>query len=107
MNGASAPGLLGRTTSATFFIINDNTYGTFQFSSPSYQFNDGSNALASITVMRSGSALSTASVNYSTLNGTALAGVNYVGITNDTLTFTNGQVAQSFNGPAAGRRQHE
>ncbi len=97
LNGASAPGLLGGTTSATFFIINDNTYGTFQFSSPSYQFNDGSNALASITVTRSGSALSTASVNYSTLNGTALAGVNYVGITNNTLTFTNGQVAQSFN----------
>ena len=40
LNGTNAPGLLGATTNAVFAIVNDNSDGTFQFSSPSYQFND-------------------------------------------------------------------
>ena len=34
LNGASAPSLFGAVTNATLLIINDNSYGTFQFSAP-------------------------------------------------------------------------
>jgi hypothetical protein len=60
-----------------------------------YQVNENG-GYATITVTRGGSALGTASVNYATVNGTALAGTNYVA-TNNTLTFLPGQVAKSFN----------
>jgi uncharacterized delta-60 repeat protein len=95
LNGANTPSLLGSITNAIFAIINDNSYGTFQFSSPNYQFNEDG-GYASITVTRSGSALGSASVSYATADGTAFAGTNYVG-TNGVLAFLPGQVARSFN----------
>jgi uncharacterized delta-60 repeat protein len=95
VNGTNTPSLLGAITNAVFAIINDNSYGTFQFSLPSYQFNENG-GYATINVVRGGSALGTASVNFSTADATAFAGTNYVA-TNNTLTFLPGQVVKSFN----------
>jgi uncharacterized repeat protein (TIGR01451 family)/uncharacterized delta-60 repeat protein len=54
---------------------------------------------AVINVVRTGVTNSTVSVQYSTTtNGTAISGTNYV-VTSGTVTFTNGQVSQSFNVP--------
>ena len=102
-NGFSAPALLaGMITNAVLNINNDNSYGTFQFSSPGYQFNENG-GYATLTVTRTGSALSTASVGYFTVDATALAVTNFVNptngnyyATNSTLTFAPGQLSQSF-----------
>ncbi len=94
LNGASAPSLLGAITNATLLIINDNSYGTFQWSSPAYLVNENG-GYATVTVTRTGSGLGTASVNFATANGTAFAGTNYVA-TNGALAFAQGQIARSF-----------
>jgi uncharacterized delta-60 repeat protein len=95
LNGTSEPTLLGTLTHATVTINNDNNFGTFQFSAPSYVVNEATNGIATITVIRTGSALSTGTLDVSTVNGTALAGVNYVS-NSATLSFVQGQTAASF-----------
>ena len=95
LNGSSAPSLLGTVTNAAATIVNDNNYGTFQFSAPSYVVNEATNGFATVTVTRTGSALSSATLNIATADGTAVAGVNYIA-TNGTLSFVQGQTAASF-----------
>ena len=95
LNGSSAPSLFGTVTNATATIVNDNNYGTFQFSAPSYVVNEASNGIATVTVSRIGSALSSATVDFTTADGPAVAGVNYIA-TNGTLSFVQGQTAASF-----------
>src|SRR5208282_814027 len=51
---------------------------------------------ATVTVDRSGSTNSVASVNYVVTNGTAISGQNFYA-TNGTLIFSNGVTSQSFN----------
>jgi len=97
LNGVATPALFGTITNAVLTIINDNSYGAFQFSSPTYQVNENGGT-ATITVTRSGSALGTASVTCSTADATAFAGTNYVATTTN-LTFAPGQIAKSFNVP--------
>ena len=94
LNGVSTPSLLGAITNATLMIINDNSYGTFQFSAPSYIVNENG-GYATVTVTRTGSGLGTANVNFATADGTAFAGANYVP-TNGTLSFAQGQITRSF-----------
>jgi uncharacterized delta-60 repeat protein len=86
--------LFGAITNANLYIYNDNSYGTFQLSSRVYRYNENG-GFATITVTRSGSLANTAQVAYNTVDGTAFAGTNYVA-TNNVLTFTNGQAAESF-----------
>jgi len=95
LNGSSAPSVLGTVTNTAITINNDNNYGVFEFSAPSYVVNEATNGFATITVLRTGSALSNATLNIATANGTALAGVNYVA-TNGTISFVQGQTAVSF-----------
>jgi hypothetical protein len=68
----------------------------YQFQSPVYSI-DQAGGFATITVTRS-STVGTTSVNYSTSNGTAVAGVDYVP-TSGTLIFSPGQSAEYFNVP--------
>lgn len=68
--------------------------GSFSFESNTYTTSEN-NSTVVITVIRSGDTNVTASVNFSTANGTALAGQDYVS-TNGTLVFTNGQTTQTF-----------
>ena len=95
LNGSSAPSLLGAITNTSLTINNDNNYGVFQFSAPSYVVNEATNGFATITVIRASSTLGTATLNIATSNGTAVAGVNYVA-TNGTVSFAQGQTAASF-----------
>jgi uncharacterized delta-60 repeat protein len=95
LNSANTASLLGTTTNATMNIINNNNYGSFQFSASQYRVNENG-GYATITVTRTGSALGSASVNYATMDGPAVHGLNYV-TTNGTLSFVNGQFASSFN----------
>jgi uncharacterized delta-60 repeat protein len=94
LNGTNTPSLLGGTTNATLTIVNDNSYGTFQFSAPSYVVNEGG-GLATITVTRSGVSVGSVPVTYATADNTAFAGTNYVA-TNGSLTFLQGDVSKSF-----------
>jgi uncharacterized delta-60 repeat protein len=95
LNNTPSTSLLGATTNATLNINNDNSYGTFQFSSSQYLVNENG-GYATITVTRTGSALGAATTVVTTADGTALANTNYMPATN-TLTFTNKQVSSSFN----------
>ena len=96
-NTVSTPSLLGATTNATVTIINDNYYGTLQFSAPSYVVNENG-GYSTVTVVRTGATNGTATVHFATTNATAFAGTNYVA-TNGVLTFVSGQLAASFNVP--------
>jgi uncharacterized delta-60 repeat protein len=80
---------------ATLTISNDNSYGTLQFSAPSYLVNENG-GYATITVIRTGGAAGSVSVNYATTNGTATNGVNYFA-TNGVLMFAPNQTAANFN----------
>ena len=95
LNGVSTPALFGATTNATVTIINDNNYGTIEFSAPGYVVNENG-GYSTVTVVRTGATNGTATVNFATANATAFAGTNYV-TTNGVLTFVPGQVAASFN----------
>jgi len=95
LNGLPAPSLFGSITNATVTIVNDNNFGVFQFSTPQYVVNESSNGYATITVIRTGSALGAATLNFTTIDGTAFANTNYVP-TNGTLSFAQGQTALSF-----------
>jgi uncharacterized delta-60 repeat protein len=101
-NGTSCPGLFysasspGSITNATLTIINDNNYGALQFSAPSYLVNENGGS-ATITVIRTGGAAGSVSVNYTNTPGPhTTAGYNY-GATNGVLNFAAGQIAASFN----------
>ena len=91
LNGSANP------TNAVLTIVNVDSAGSFQFSAPVYSVKKyGGYAL--IPVIRTGGSIGTATVSYTTLNGTATNGVNYLLATN-TLTFTNGQVSEYFTVP--------
>ncbi len=91
--GATTPGSI---TNATLTINNDNSYGTLQFSAPTYLVNENGN-YATITVIRTGGAAGSVSVTFATTNGpNAYSGTNYTGVTN-TLTFATNQIAVSVN----------
>ena len=71
--------------------------GAFQFGAPVYTFSeDASNAV--VTVLRTGGANGTVSVQFTTANDTAQAGVQYQAVSG-TLVFTNGEVEQTITIP--------
>ncbi len=92
------PTLMGMYTNAMLVISNDNSYGTLQFSAPSYLVNEDGN-YATLTVIRTSGDAGTASVHFATSNGpNTSSGHNYTA-TNGTLTFVPGQIASSFTVP--------
>ncbi len=78
--------------SAPFETPNQLTFGTWQIAA------DESAGQATITVVRNGSAGSTASVDYSVQNGTAQAGTDFQAISG-TLDFAAGQSSATFSVP--------
>jgi uncharacterized delta-60 repeat protein/uncharacterized repeat protein (TIGR01451 family) len=103
-NGVADPSLMVLPvdiTNATLTINNDSSYGTLQFSAPSYLVNENG-GYATITVIRTGGAAGSASVNFGTadgpnaFSGTGHATTNYVA-TNGVLNFMPNQLAASFN----------
>jgi uncharacterized delta-60 repeat protein len=82
-------------SSAPFTLVDDTSYpGTFGFSSPTFI---ATNLNPAITVLRSNGVFGVVSMKYSTANGTALAGVDYVGLTNQNLVFSQNIVSNGFN----------
>jgi hypothetical protein len=89
--------VLGTTPStATLLIINTNAQ-QLAFSQAAYSVNgDESNVVnAVITVVRTGGTNGTVSIDFSTSDGTAKAGVDYTA-TNGTVTFTTGILTNTF-----------
>ncbi len=77
---------------ATLTIVDNNLInGSFSFSATDYVVNE-SNLVAALTVRRNFGATGEVSVTFATYNGTALAGTDYVPVTN-TLVWTNGESA--------------
>ena len=96
LNGVGTPSLFAATSvsNAMVSIHNDNSYGTFQFSTPGYVVNEDG-GYATLTVIRTGGTNGAASVHFATADATAFAGTNYLG-TNGTLNFAAGQLAAGF-----------
>jgi len=89
----------GTPTNAVLSIIDTvNGPGQFVFSPASYTVSTGGGAGSSsvlVTVVRTNGSTGIISVNYSTVNGTALSGTKYLA-TNGVLNFAGGQTSQSF-----------
>jgi uncharacterized delta-60 repeat protein len=89
---------LGPQPTATLTIINDNS--AVSFSAATYSATKGSvDNAASIQIVRSGYRASTVAVDFiTTTNGTAIAGVDYLPVTNQ-VTFLPGQVTATVKIP--------
>jgi CSLREA domain-containing protein len=95
-NGGTANG--GNDTSATqTFNINVLEGGLLQFISSSYSVSEGTPSVV-ITVSRSFGSAGEARVDYSTTNGSAIAGTDYTA-TSGTLIFPEGVTSQTFSVP--------
>ena len=88
---SSGGATLGLSNAVLTIINNFIPGGYVQFSSPAYSTNENA-GYAFVTVTRNGSSAGTLGVQFSTSDGTATNGVNYLGLTN-TLTWNNGDVA--------------
>jgi len=98
LNTFPTNGCWGLYTNTTVTLNNIDLPGKVQFSSPVYSVKKYA-GFELIPVVRVGGASQTVTVNYSTVDGTAHAGVDYIGTTNQLLTFTNGQVSQYVTVP--------
>ncbi|MGD9590011.1 MAG: Calx-beta domain-containing protein [Pyrinomonadaceae bacterium] len=78
-------------------ILNDDVGGAFRFTSSQYLVSEILGFIT-ITVQRTGGLSNGATVDYETLNGTAVAGFDYTGASG-TLVFAGGQTTQTFNVP--------
>ena len=86
----------GLLTNALLTIVNDDFYGDLSFNVTNYSVMENG-GYATVTVIRRSGSAGSVSVNYSTVDGTALAGRDYVGITNGVLSFAPNELAKSFN----------
>ncbi|HWQ91340.1 MAG TPA: Calx-beta domain-containing protein, partial [Clostridia bacterium] len=99
VNTAPAPTVLGGAfTRTTVNILEDDGYGTVQFSAPQYKVNENG-GVVTLTVVRTSGSAETVRVNYSTADGSAVSsGVlpNYLP-TAGSLTLAPDEVAKSFD----------
>jgi fibronectin-binding autotransporter adhesin len=70
--------------------------GTLQFSAATYSVSE-SGVSATITITRTGGTTGTATVQFSTSNGTATAGSDYTAVTNQTVTFNDGDTSKTVS----------
>lgn len=78
-------------------ILNQDSYGKFAFSSPSYKIMENS-GVATVTVVRQYGSIGVETIGYRTVNGSAISTNNYLGATN-TLTFDQGEISKNFSIP--------
>lgn len=96
---------VGSPSTATVAIIDNEavTPGTFQFNPANYSINEGNSGttIVSMTITRTGGSTGAVSLNYTTVNGTAVGGagcspgVDYIN-SSGTITFPNGLTSQTF-----------
>lgn len=94
VGGIANTNLLGARTNSTVIIGDGDSYGQVAFNQPYYQA-DKNGGLAAITVIRSGGIAGTGTVNFVTIQETAIAGTDYVE-TNGVLTFLPGEISKTF-----------
>jgi uncharacterized repeat protein (TIGR01451 family)/uncharacterized delta-60 repeat protein len=82
---------VGLSTAVLTILDNDIPGGYVEFSAPTFTTNENA-GYAYVTVTRNGSSAGTLGVQFSTSDGTATNGVNYLGMTNYQLTWNNGDV---------------
>jgi hypothetical protein len=95
LSNPNGPITLGPQSTAVLTIVG-NQPGAFQFQMSDYFVGEGA-GMATVTVTRSTSG-GTASINFSTADGTARAGTDYVP-TSGTLTFNPGESVKTFTIP--------
>ncbi|HEY4415397.1 MAG TPA: Calx-beta domain-containing protein, partial [Verrucomicrobiae bacterium] len=82
-------------SSATFTLVDDTSYpGQFGFSSPVFI---ATNLSPNISVVRSNGTFGVVSMMYSSSNGTAVVGTDYIGLTNKSLIFGANVTSNGFN----------
>lgn len=90
--------VIGSPGTALLTIVDDEVEpfdaGSFKFSKPKYDIGEGE-ASATITILRMKGSTGTATVDYATNDGSALAGSDYT-LTKGTLTFAEGEASKSF-----------
>ncbi|HTL55238.1 MAG TPA: Calx-beta domain-containing protein [Candidatus Limnocylindrales bacterium] len=97
VNGITNTLSIGSPNSAVLFLTNSDFSGLLSFSTPVYSVNENGGP-AIITVVRRGGTAGIASINFSTLPGSATPGVDFLS-TNGTLSFGVGEVSKSFTVP--------
>jgi len=97
LNGGADPAALIGQTNATLSIVNTDSRGQLAFSTPVYSVN-GNGGPGYVTVVRMGGSAESISVNFSTLAGSATAGIDFYP-TNGTLLFGPGEVSKTFTVP--------
>jgi uncharacterized delta-60 repeat protein len=88
---------IGNPLAPLTIIRNNVSPGTFNFSQTYYYVSESAGTLV-VTVARTGGTANVVTVNYSTANGTAVAGTDYTA-KSGTLTFANGVSSQTFTVP--------
>ncbi len=97
-NGMPASASVGTNNTATITIADDDSpAATIGFSQDTFNADEGAGG-ALLTVTRSGGLGVAATINYSTSDGTARAGVNYVA-TSDSITFRPGESSKTIRIP--------
>jgi uncharacterized delta-60 repeat protein len=97
LSGPTGGAALATPTNATVTILNTNT--GLAFASGTNTFTEPSGVLPGtvlVNVVRFNNTNGTTTVHYSTTNGTAVTGTNYVGLTNGLLTFNPGESVKSI-----------
>ncbi len=86
--------LTGQTNATLTLVDNEFGRGLVGFSQPTFDVSE-SIAVATITVIRTNGSAGVVTVDFSTSDGSALAGVNYVA-TSGTLSFADSEQAKTF-----------
>jgi hypothetical protein len=97
LSNASGTAILGTPNTATITIVDDDQPGTIRFAQADYGFSEGQ-AVATITVVRTGGTRGTVTVPFATADGTAVVGSDYTPVAG-VLTFGPGVMAQTFTVP--------
>ncbi|MGH3372409.1 MAG: Calx-beta domain-containing protein, partial [Nocardioidaceae bacterium] len=84
---------LGTPATAVLTVVEDDAGGALRFSAASYSVTEG--GTATITVLRTGGAAAEVTVNFATIDGTAVAGVDYT-TTTGSLAFGAGETSKTF-----------
>ena len=94
---------LGATSTATVGIIEvDPAPPSVAFNAASYPVNEDAGSVT-VTLARAGDATAAFTVNFSTTNGTALAGTDFTGQTNTTVSFAANETSKTVNVTVAHR----
>ena len=89
--------MLGANVNAVLTIVNDDQPSIVSFTVSSYSVLE-SGGIATITVQRTGGSSGFVSVNFTTADGTASAGIDYLSA-NGTVTFGPGETSKAFSIP--------